>query len=311
MRYNTCDAASAVGTYDFAVTINVAPDDHGDDAGSATPLVVNDPPTDGDLEVEGDSDWFSFTAMAGADYSIQATEGTLGDVSIELYDTDGTTRVTGAKDGFSWTCPDGAGGTYYLRIFTPSAMTGTYDIAVSTFGDDHGSIAEEATPLVVNDSPTAGNLEVIGDRDWFTFPAQEGITYTIAAEVDTVTDLDLHLYSTDSFTVYLEKDDDGGSGTIVWECPAGKSGTYYVRVTARLVTGTYDVGVTADLPEPDAGTDSGVVEDAGIVEDAGAGPEDAGTEEDIGGSSESCDCRAVGRPSGMLGLLSVLWMLIL
>jgi subtilisin-like proprotein convertase family protein len=111
-------------------------------------------------------------------------------------------------------------------------------------GDDHGDSAPTATSVAV-DSSTDGNLEELGDEDWFSFSAVSGRDYRFATFHDTLHDSDITLYGTDGVTE-LDYDDDGGSGLqslLFWTAPA--SGTYYVAVGAYLngYTGTYDFDI--------------------------------------------------------------------
>lgn len=67
---------------------------------------------------EDDVDWLSFTAQAGQDYAVRVTRSGLSKAWVEIYDSDGITRLAG--DGINettaldWQAP--ANGTYYLKM---------------------------------------------------------------------------------------------------------------------------------------------------------------------------------------------------
>ena len=77
----------------------VEPDDHGNVATDATPLVLGETAL-GDIEPQLDVDFFVFETVAGQAYSITVTLRTLDDSTLTLYDTDGTT-VMGFSDDYS------------------------------------------------------------------------------------------------------------------------------------------------------------------------------------------------------------------
>src|SRR5436305_241048 len=98
-----------------------------------------------------------------------------------------------------------------------------------------------------------GNLEVIGDRDWFSVSLAAGATYVInlqglQAGVGTLEDPYLRLH--DSTGVVLAQNDDVVSGTnrdsqVTFAVTT--SGTYYIDAGSfnDSYTGTYKVGVTS------------------------------------------------------------------
>src|SRR5690606_19215450 len=62
---------SSFGSYNL---VSVLVDDHGNTAGGATP--TSDPSTNhGVIETFGDTDWFSFSALAGVEYRLETVLG--------------------------------------------------------------------------------------------------------------------------------------------------------------------------------------------------------------------------------------------
>ena len=110
--------------------ITPVPDEHGDDASSATALIL-DQEVDGIIDPRSDVDFFSFEARASDAFAITVALETLFDSELFLYDTDGRSELAYSDDydvGYAsqivWAAPD----------------TGTYYVAVQGFGhDERGS----------------------------------------------------------------------------------------------------------------------------------------------------------------------------
>jgi len=113
-----------------------APDDHGNDPATATPVSVPSV-VRGAIEAGGDQDWFAFQAVAGRSYVFETALSTLSDSVLSLFDRNGTTLLAYNDDWgptyasrIAWTAP--AGGTYYLAVaaYSPS-QTGSYALHLS------------------------------------------------------------------------------------------------------------------------------------------------------------------------------------
>jgi hypothetical protein len=81
-------------------------------------------PQQHNFHADGDQDWVKFYGILGQVYEIKISQvGRKTDPAIELYDTDGTTRLKGPLSNglegddelMDWTCP--ASGIYYVRVF--------------------------------------------------------------------------------------------------------------------------------------------------------------------------------------------------
>ncbi|MHB8997358.1 MAG: Ig-like domain-containing protein [Armatimonadota bacterium] len=107
-------------------------------------------------EVEGDEDWFRFSALPGQEYVIRtsnlrdlnlvpAAKGAsklhpmAADTVLELYDVDGETSLDYNDDGggglasyLRWRCP--AAGAYFVKCRGYAGVTGAYDIQFSGSG---------------------------------------------------------------------------------------------------------------------------------------------------------------------------------
>jgi hypothetical protein len=125
-------------------------DDHGNNAATATPVAVPSA-TAGDIESNGDVDWFRFVAQAGTRYIFQTGLSTLPDSVLTLYGTDGVTRLesnddfNGLGSRIEWTAP--ANGTFYLEVAAFSTrMRGTYGLTVGINTGSFGPIPSVSEP---------------------------------------------------------------------------------------------------------------------------------------------------------------------
>ncbi|MBI4318450.1 MAG: pre-peptidase C-terminal domain-containing protein [Chloroflexi bacterium] len=237
-----------------------------DSAGSARDIA-----TDGtaqanhNFHVAGDADWVRFSATAGSECALETLNlGSWSDTYMELYDTDGATRLAYDDDsgpGFAsrilYVMP--ASGTYYAKVrhfrSTTYGANTNYDLKV-TCGSGGGDAYEpdnlpgQASNITVNGSAQTHNFHVADDVDWARFVATAGIRYVIeTSNLGRWSDTYMYIYDTDGARL-IRYDDDSGPGLgsrIVWTAPAG--GTYYVRVRHynRRVYGpytNYDLRVT-------------------------------------------------------------------
>jgi hypothetical protein len=114
-------------------------DDHGDQAGTATPLTINAPVTNGSIESAGDVDFFSFFAGAGQQLVIETSGlGPGMDTFLRLFSSDGVTLMAFDDDGagglasfIAFTFPHT--GTFFAAVtHFDSSSTGTYQVRVRT-----------------------------------------------------------------------------------------------------------------------------------------------------------------------------------
>ena len=234
-------------------------DDHGDDRSGAT-RIRDGEFLDGDIELDGDRDFFSFSAERGREYRIETHLGF--DTVLVLYGPDGDYLVEDDDSGDSgasrleWVAP--SSDTYYIEVSGFESTTGTYQLSLSVLGaqplDDHGDDRSGATRIRDGEF-LDGDIELDGDRDFFFFSAERGREYRIETHLgfDTV----LVLYGPDGD--YLVEDDDsgeGGASLLEWVAPS--SDTYYIEVSGFSGTlGTYQLSlsVLGAQPPDDHGDD--------------------------------------------------------
>ncbi len=231
--------------------LNVGTDDHGNSAGLAT-RVFDKSVTGGNLESAGDHDWFSFTASAGTQVTLQTALGSLGDTVMRLYAGDGLTQLAfnddypgiGLASHIDYTIP--TWGLYYVSVEDyGNNDPGTYSLSL-THLDDHGDSFLDATPISTN-TTTSGNLGVGGDVDMFSFYGIANSTVTLETGLGTLPDSILRLYDPGG-TEIASNDDYPGLGLashIDIVIPA--NGTYFARVEdyGTPDPGTFSLTLTA------------------------------------------------------------------
>lgn len=155
-------------------------DDHGDDRASATPVVPGTPQA-GQLEIADDVDAFAFTAVAGHVMLATATQMTGTAPVVRLFDPSGTQMAEGA--GAAGLVATSAG-TWVATVRHSSAVAVgnpallPYSLIVTDEGvDDHGD-ANSPTALTPG-TAHPGNVQFVGDDDWFSFTAQANVIYEV------------------------------------------------------------------------------------------------------------------------------------
>ena len=240
------------GSYTLTADLSDIADDHGDTGKDATTVAFGQSAA-GELEYEGDSDYFRFTAEAGQFYRIDVALGTLEDSYLGLFDTtepytEGSELAYNDDYGDSygsriiWEAP--SSGDYYAAVGGYGTGTYTLTVALSDITDDHGETAENATAMTVGQS-VAGELEYDDDLDVFRFTAQEGQLYQIDVALGTLEDFYLTVFDTEDTEnslelVYIYDLENPSLSQILWESP--ESGQYYLQV-GGYGTGSYTLTV--------------------------------------------------------------------
>lgn len=201
---------NAANACEYNLLVNNVTDDHGNNIASATPLQLGTI-LDGNIEVIGDGDFFSFIAPEDGYYIIQSLypEGSDSlDVVTKcyLYDSNGVLLETDEGNTFSFARSFIKGYKYYFKVCSEDSHygveynTGRYRIQVRLYSwDDYGNDFGTATPIST-DTVINGSIEYTGDEDIFKFvPAETGI-YSIGC------------FSTDECSITVDGylyDDDG------------------------------------------------------------------------------------------------------
>ncbi len=159
------------------------PDDHANKIdGNATPLTVGIG-IQGEIDYEGDSDYFSFTATEGQLYRIEVTLGTLSaaDVVLRRPVEGGATGEGGNRDPqnpiFVWKAP--GSDEYYIELTADErSEIGDYTLTIRLAVDDHGDVVDSAT-IISQGVAAEGILEVWDDVDVFKFTGEAGRLYKL------------------------------------------------------------------------------------------------------------------------------------
>jgi methionine-rich copper-binding protein CopC len=192
----------------------------------------------GQLEIAGDRDWFAISLIAGKQYVFSldssASNG-LSDPYLDLYGSNSVLLASDDDSGsglgslISYTAA--VGGTYYLSASSGSygSGTGAYVLSSYSFIDDYAATTATTGRMTVGGSST-GQLELAGDKDWFSISLSAGQQYVFKLDSSVsngLADPYLDLYS--SSAVLLTSDDDSGFGLgaeITYT--AAVTGTYYL-----------------------------------------------------------------------------------
>ncbi len=248
-------ASTATGVHAYSYKLeDLGADDHGDTLATATALTANAAATNGNIELNGDLDFFSFTAAPGHIYRFTCTaSSTLYACGLRLLGSGGT-QLFAAQNSFSYEAT--AAGTLYVEVKGYYAnYLGTYTVRLEDLGaDDFGDTPATAGALTVGAADATGNIETNGDVDVFSFAAQAGHIYRFtciaSSSLSTCYARFLNLAGTQLAT---------GTGEASFRATA--AGTYYAEARGYSTgyTGTYtyrveDLGVDDHGDTPAAAT---------------------------------------------------------
>ena len=213
----------------------------------------------GHLELWHDRDWFSVELVAGRFYSIGLDGSWTGDNTLfdpvlrAIYDTDGN-RVASA--GGYWggrriaTFAPLDDGIYYMEAGGGGGDEGTYTLSVTDIthriSDDFEAGTGTTGRVAVGDS-AQGEIDYVGDRDWFAVELMAGNTYRFDQEHPPnvlYAPLLRGIHDADgNFIAGTNDSSDTYSDSRVFFTPED-TGTYYVAAGASVgATGSYTLSV--------------------------------------------------------------------
>lgn len=159
-------------------------DDYANDQ-STTATITIGTSISGNIESEGDEDWFKVSLTGGETYLIellglQENIGTLREGRFYLYDANGGLISIGVSSSFTKTAftPEQSG-DYYISVQPlHDYNTGTYTLntELANFDDQFGNNSLSATKISVGEF-ISSSLEYSGDQDWLEFDLIAGKTY--------------------------------------------------------------------------------------------------------------------------------------
>ncbi len=240
------DYSTGTGSYTVAAA-TVTVDDYAASTSTTGRVTVGSSAT-GQIETNGDSDWFAVSLTAGQSYQFSLTSTGLTNPNLRLYSGSGTKITSNDDNGgslnslISYTAT--GSGTYYLGASDSSTGTGSYTVAAAAVTTDDYAASILTSGRVTVGSSTTGRIETSGDHDWFAVTLTAGQNYQFQL---TSTSLDsyLRLYSGGG-TLITYNDDSGGSLNSLISYTATSSGTYYLDASDYSSgTGSYTVSATA------------------------------------------------------------------
>ncbi len=251
------DAKSyGTGTGTYGVQLNIIPPDDYDSttatAFSLPSTSINTWAVSGNIEIDRDHDWFSWTAtkdcyiqinLDAANNSSLDTYLTLRNASGELLVTDNDSGP-GTNSQLTWQAV--AGQTYFIDAKSFGTATGTYGVRLVIILDDYESTVTTAFQLpstTANTWAVSGSIETTGDHDWFSWTTTKDCSIQINLDAANNSSLDTYLTLRNASGESLLTDDDSGPGTnsqLTWQAVAGQ--TYFIDTKSfGTATGTYDV----------------------------------------------------------------------
>ncbi len=223
----------------------------------------------GDIETKGDRDWFAVSLVAGTDYQIDlkgqpTRSGTLRDPYLRgVHDPDGDLiDRTDDDDGTYYDDYNNrnsrlmfrpmSSGVHYLAAGAYGNHLGTYTLFVAERPADDFVADRTTTGVAVVDGSVTGNIEVVGDTDWFALQMDGRGRYRIDLKGASTGDGTLWnpwlsgLYHRIGTLIYDSDDDNGGTGrnSRVEYGAGGNNGVIYIEVGSVDSTGTYTLSVT-------------------------------------------------------------------
>ena len=235
--------------------------------GGVTPTQLTlDQWASGNISSSGGEQWFTFTATASTQY-IHVTFGTLTDLYVLLYDTNGNTvgsntNLYGSDRYTSRSVTSGQ--KYYIKVWPYSnSGSGSYQIAFNTSSSTPGGSSSGTwnpgggtpTQLTLNQW-ASGNISSSGGEQWFTFTATASTQY-IHITLGTLPALYLQLYDGNGNMV-------GGNaylynGTTLYVSRSVTMGQrYYIKISPAFGNGNYQIGFNTSSSTPGGSSSGGI-----------------------------------------------------
>ncbi len=237
-------------------------DRHSETRNGSTPMVVdnvyqgaispwtNQPSLTGTVNGGDDADYFSFEGQRGVRYTVEIDLVSSEGVAIAIAKP--FNGIEKSSDGvgttLSWIAPNTT--TYYIAISGTNRVrdsSGTYALKMRSemaLEDQHAESRDGAT-LISFGNAHQGSISPATDSDYFSFPAERGIRYTMAVDLGTAVGVEIAALDIDEQTLATNA---GVGTTLEWSAPS--TGTYLAVVSASIqfpdVIGTYSLNLTSD-----------------------------------------------------------------
>ena len=255
-------AITTVVTFsDFGKALDIQPppsgdetndDDHGDDPGRATAVLVGQT-VDGSIGEDYDGDYFSFQAEEGKGYLIQVTNGTLDRSRFYLthasFLPEAADLATDEPDTREIRWVASTSSPYYIVVESRSGYsTGSYILSLSEIDPsivpfDHPPTQEAATPLEVGGRVEgSGNYE--HDIDMFTFMAEVGVAYQIELTPREATQVAIWVSAQGGSAGPENFAESQDGGPAILRFVASSSGSHFIVVVVTNETLAYTLTLT-------------------------------------------------------------------
>ncbi|MCB4775621.1 MAG: PPC domain-containing protein, partial [Sulfurovum sp.] len=207
--------------------------------------------TAGDIETAGDEDWFKVVIPSAGTLVVNTTGSTdtygylldANNHEIESNDDGGLDRNFKISKFIT------TAGTYYVRVKHHStSLTGSYLLVSQFIADDYGNARNTAATISAT-STTSGNLEIVGDVDYFKIVIPSSATRKGALTVD-INDTRTYTFLRDASDRQLASFH-GLEGNVMRPVRAGE--TYYVSVEGSSAAPTVRYTLTSQFTPDDHG----------------------------------------------------------
>jgi hypothetical protein len=259
----------SAGRYRLAATsAAIPPDQVGNDAGTRARISAGTPVT-GQLEYEGDTDWYRFNVRTGQRYHITldgAGDEPVGDPLLSVLDAEGAELAMNddwesLNSALDFT-PQRSGEVFIRAGAYADAYAGGYTLNITSERAPTDNIsAERSTRGRINIGQSVdGSLDFAGDRDWYRVRLEAGQSYRftlVGSGGSAVSDPLLRMIGPNGEE--LAMDDDGGGGLNSYlEFTAPSTGNYYVEAGAFAdgSGGGYTLSARAGDVPADSSTDA-------------------------------------------------------
>ncbi|MCX7922711.1 MAG: fibronectin type III domain-containing protein [Clostridia bacterium] len=274
--------------YTGPYTLRVLPgiDDYGSSIETATPVQIGTE-ISGSIESFGDVDFVKFTPDRSSTYIIEGTEviRTTADICGRLYDSAHNYIDGGSSDSMRLNPlymyhKLEAGQTYYLKFYYDNDHTlEDYRFRIRAVDDDHSDNDDNTATNLTIGNEVNGEINYIGDRDYFKFTPTTSGPYVIRSLG--TTDVEGQIFALGTGINYYNNNANATTTNFYLSAMLEANKTYYIRVNhpntsnvglqgtgayrIKVSYGTDDYGNSFDTArEIQLGTDiSGVIESAG------------------------------------------------
>ena len=246
---HTGNSSTATSSADFYA------DDHAGSFVDATVIGI-DSSTIGMIEHGDDADYFQFNAVAGVKYRFVFTSNGLDTSYFAAYRSDELSPLKveqsahGRSSELSWRSYKDE--EVFLVVSSHRQATGGYQLRVTPVDDDHVDSANAATTINIG-STLSGDIEHVGDADYFRITAEAGASYVAQTHQNGTSarplpDSTLTVYDSDGMSIVAYDNNLGADRRSRVKWTAEDNGDYFVAVRGYPGlenTGHYQISVTS------------------------------------------------------------------